>query len=277
MTEDYPVALKWARLDSLRQHACSQGKSLDIYFRDVRESVLPPDYIAEHRPDIVFHLAGLAGIRDWQSHPQDYIDANISTTISVLNMCREFNCRYVFASSVSTYGDGGVLLSLYSITKLASEMIGRLYDRSPVTNLRFDTVYGPWGRPDMAMLQFIHHIHNSIPITIFGDGEQTRAFIYVDDIVNGCINSIDNAGYNELYLGYSSQVSINNLVRMIESIVGSAAIIQYTDRDSADMLHSPDILKSNLSTVDITTGITNTYRWYLSNLDLVNNLYKEHP
>ncbi len=275
MADDYPVELKWARVNDLCSHSVGAPGSFDMSYRDIdTDGVVIPSHMGDYIPDVVYHLAGRAGIRDSLRCPREYVDSNIGSTLAVLDLCSKYHARYIFASTVSAYGEDGHLLSTYAITKLAAEMMGYLYsDQFPITNFRFDTVYGPWGRPDMAVMKFIHSIHHGREVNVYGDGRQTRAFVYVDDIIDSCISCMGNVGYNELYLGNTVQVSVNGLVAIVEEVIGRRATVRYMDRNPADVLTSPALNTDITRVTDIVTGIHRTYEWYLDHIGLMDSVF----
>ena len=188
----YDPKLKEARLDILRNHRGFSFKKLDLADRSASKSLF-----AQHRFPVVVHLAAQAGVRYSLDHPHAYIDANIEGFINVLEGCRHNGCEHLlFASSSSVYGANTKLpfsvhdnvdhpISLYAASKKANELMAHTYShlyRLPATGLRFFTVYGPWGRPDMAMFIFAKAILAGQPIKVFNHGNMRRDFTYVDDV-----------------------------------------------------------------------------------------------
>jgi UDP-glucuronate 4-epimerase len=189
----YDPKLKEARLDILRNHRSFSFEKLDLADRSSSKSLF-----AQHRFPIVVHLAAQAGVRYSIQNPHAYIDANVEGFINVLEGCRHNGCEHlVFASSSSVYGANTKLpfsvhdnvdhpISLYAASKKANELMAHTYShlyRLPATGLRFFTVYGPWGRPDMAMFIFAKAILEGQPIKVFNNGNMRRDFTYVDDVV----------------------------------------------------------------------------------------------
>ena len=203
LNDYYDVTLKEARLARLTSHPNFQFHKLDVAGRDGIANLF-----AGQKPQRVIHFAAQAGVRYSLTNPHAYIDANIQGFMNILEGCRHQNVEHlVYASSSSVYGGNTALpfdehqkidhpASLYAATKKANELMAHAYShlfRLPTTGLRFFTVYGPWGRPDMALFLFIKAIMQGKPIDVFNHGEMVRDFTYIDDIVEGVIRVIDKA------------------------------------------------------------------------------------
>ena len=201
LNDYYDPALKQARLDVLKRHANFSFVKLDLAEREATKSLF-----AQYRFPAVIHLAAQAGVRYSLQNPHAYVDANIDGFINVLEGCRHNDCRHLlFASSSSVYGANTKLpfsvqdnvdhpISLYAASKKANELMAHAYShlyRLPATGLRFFTVYGPWGRPDMAMFIFAKAILEGKPIKLFNHGNMRRDFTYVDDVVEAIIRLVD--------------------------------------------------------------------------------------
>jgi UDP-glucuronate 4-epimerase len=197
----YDVKLKQARLDTLRQDSRFRFAKLDL--TDRAEIKL---LFAQHRFPVVIHLAAQAGVRYSLDHPHAYVDANLEGFINVLEGCRHNDCKHLlFASSSSVYGANTKLpfsvqdnvdhpISLYAASKKANELMAHAYShlyRIPATGLRFFTVYGPWGRPDMAMFIFAKAILGGTPIKLFNHGNMRRDFTYIDDVSEAVVRLMD--------------------------------------------------------------------------------------
>jgi UDP-glucuronate 4-epimerase len=193
----YDPALKQARLDRLAAHTGFGFERVDVSDRKVMA-----DLFRHLHPARVVHLAAQAGVRHSLSHPHAYIDANVVGFLNILEGCRHQGIEHlVFASSSSVYGANTRLpfsvhdnvdhpLSLYAATKKANELMAHSYAHLyglPCTGLRFFTVYGPWGRPDMALFLFTEAILEGRPIDVFNEGRMQRDFTYVDDVVEGIV------------------------------------------------------------------------------------------
>jgi UDP-glucuronate 4-epimerase len=196
----YDPALKEARWAQLQESACFTGVRLDIADRTGLENLF-----ADHTPNQVVHFAAQAGVRHGVDHPYDYADANLTGMLNILEGCRHGGVEHlVFASTSSVYGANGTIpfsehhgtahqLSLYAATKRANEAMAHAYAHLyniPTTGLRFFTVYGPWGRPDMALFKFTNAILAGEPIAVFNNGEMARDFTYIDDIVEGVVRTL---------------------------------------------------------------------------------------
>ncbi|MGB9115061.1 NAD-dependent epimerase [Bradyrhizobium sp.] len=198
----YDPKLKEARLDILKCQSNFTFVKLDLANRTATRSLF-----AQRRFPVVIHLAAQAGVRFSLQHPHAYVDANIEGFINVLEGCRHNDCRHLlFASSSSVYGANTKLpfsvqdnvdhpISLYAASKKANELMAHVYShlyRIPSTGLRFFTVYGPWGRPDMAMFIFAKAILGGTPIKLFNHGNMRRDFTYVDDVVQAIVRLMDH-------------------------------------------------------------------------------------
>jgi UDP-glucuronate 4-epimerase len=197
----YDPTLKEARLERLTPHSNFTDARADI-----TDCALMRDIFSRHKPQRVIHLAAQAGVRYSLENPQAYIDSNLVGFGNILEGCRHNAVDHlVYASSSSVYGANTELpfsthhnvdhpLSLYAATKKANELMAHTYSalyRLPTTGLRFFTVYGPWGRPDMALFLFTKNILAGKPIDVFNYGRHTRGFTYIDDIVEGVVRVLD--------------------------------------------------------------------------------------
>jgi UDP-glucuronate 4-epimerase len=197
LSDYYDPTLKQARLDRLTPHPGFVFERVDVSDRAAM-----PDLFDRHRPTRVVHLAAQAGVRYSLVNPYAYVDANLVGFLNVLEGCRHHGVEHlVFASSSSVYGGNTRLpfsvhdnvdhpLSLYAATKKANELMAHTYAHLyglPCTGLRFFTVYGPWGRPDMALFLFTRAILEGKPIDVFNHGRMQRDFTYVDDVVEGVV------------------------------------------------------------------------------------------
>jgi UDP-glucuronate 4-epimerase len=201
LSDYYDVGLKEARLGQLRSHPRFRFFKLDISnSKDVGE------FFAKERPQRVLHLAAQAGVRYSLDHPQPYVASNLAGFVNILEGCRQARVGHlVYASSSSVYGNNvrqpysvhdnvDHPISLYAATKKSNELMAHAYAhlfRFPATGLRYFTVYGPWGRPDMAPFLFARAILDGRPIDVFNQGRMRRDFTYVDDIVEGTLKVLD--------------------------------------------------------------------------------------
>ena len=201
LNDYYDVFLKQARLARLEPHA-----KFGFHKIDISDSDAVAELFALHKPDRVIHLAAQAGVRYSLTNPHAYIDANLQGFMNILEGCRHHQIGHlVYASSSSVYGGNKIMpfsehdnidhpLSLYAATKKANELMAHTYAHLynlPTTGLRFFTVYGPWGRPDMALFLFANAMLKGDPIDVFNDGKMVRDFTFIDDIVEGVIRVLD--------------------------------------------------------------------------------------
>ena len=244
----YDVSLKEARLHSNAHERFSFIRG-DICDRALLERVL-----AEREVSQVIHLAAQPGVRHSARQPGTHVDTNIVGFANVLEACRERGIEHlVFASSSSVYGEGaetpyrergelGVPLSVYAASKRAGEHMAHAYGHTfglRTTGLRFFTVYGPWGRPDMAVWSFTERILRGETIDVFGRGEMARDFTYIDDIVSGILLALElepNAAEpaRVFNIGRGEPVSVNALIRLLERRLGRTAARRELPRNPAE-------------------------------------------
>ena len=201
LNDYYDVSLKKARLAKLELHEKFSFSKIDISDRNE-----VADLFTSKQPDLVINLAAQAGVRYSLTNPHDYIEANLQGFLNILEGCRHHQIQHlVYASSSSVYGGNETMpfsehnnvdhpLSLYAATKKANELMAHTYShlyQLPTTGLRFFTVYGPWGRPDMSPFLFADAIIKGEPINVFNDGNMARDFTYIDDIVDGIVRVLD--------------------------------------------------------------------------------------
>ncbi|MCB1601517.1 MAG: NAD-dependent epimerase/dehydratase family protein [Lysobacterales bacterium] len=252
----YPVALKRDRARAL-----GAGSSFEMIEGDVADQGLLERIWREHAPTRVVHLAAQAGVRYSIEAPRPYVHSNLVGFLEILEACRQHQVQHlVCASTSSLYGQNPVQpfredaridrpLSLYAATKGANELMAHSYAhlyRIPITALRFFTVYGPWGRPDMAPLLFTRAILAGKPIQVFNHGQMKRDFTHVNDIVAGVIGALDAppaavdgaAPYRVFNLGRGEPVDLMRFIELIEEAAGQPAERLYKDMQSGDMLET---------------------------------------
>jgi UDP-glucuronate 4-epimerase len=234
----------------------------------------------------VVHLAAQAGVRHSLIHPEEYIASNLQGFVSVLEACRYFpNLKLVYASSSSVYGANRKIpfsvddrtdqpTNLYGATKKANEVIAHAYHHLyglSVTALRFFTVYGPWGRPDMAYYRFTQAICAGEPIQVFNHGQMRRDFTYIDDIVEGTVAAIDlGAPYEIFNLGNNRPIDLLYLIQLLEEALGKAALQERLPMQPGEVTETyADIEKSTRllgfqPRVSIEEGILRFIEWYKS-------------
>lgn len=203
LNDYYDVTLKYARLDILEKHP-----HYTFIKGNMADKQLVLDAFEKYRFDVVVNLAAQAGVRYSITNPDAYIESNIVGFFNILEACRHYPVKHlIYASSSSVYGnqqktpfstddDVSHPISLYAATKKSDELMAYTYSHLygiPTTGLRFFTVYGPYGRPDMAYFSFTNKLRKGEPITIFNNGDMKRDFTYIDDIVHGIVNMIESA------------------------------------------------------------------------------------
>jgi UDP-glucuronate 4-epimerase len=246
--------LKHARLAQL-------GTSVTFYLGDIEDKGLIESIFETHKPEIVCHLAAQAGVRYSLENPDAYISSNISGFLNILEACRHHKPRHLFyASSSSVYGANTDVpfrttdrvdqpVSLYAVTKRSNELMAYCYNhlyQIPCTGLRFFTVYGPWGRPDMAYFSFAEKILAGQPINIYNHGNLSRDFTYIDDIVESIVRLLGVAdAQSELAvrcsllatynIGNGAPVNLLEFVETLEQELGLPAIKEYVDMQPGDV------------------------------------------
>lgn len=275
----YSPALKRQRAKILRE------SSIEIIENDLNNKSFLSKSLSDFQPTHCVHLAAQAGVRYSISNPQAYIQSNIEGFLNILEACKENpKMKLVYASSSSVYGLNKEVpfaehdrtdaqASLYGVTKKANELMASTYHHLfgiPVTGLRFFTVYGPWGRPDMAYYSFTKAILAGDPIKVFNFGKLQRDFTYIDDIVQGIIAAIDlGATYEIFNLGNHKPVKLLDFISILEKILGKEANKNFVDMQAgdveatyADITHSSDRLQFQPET-SIEKGLEKFAEWYL--------------
>ena len=299
LNDYYDVSLKRDRLSHLEPHP---------NFTDVRLDLENADGMAElfatHRPQRVVNLAAQAGVRYSLENPQAYINANISGFLNVLEGCRHNAVEHlVYASSSSVYGASTNMpfsvhqnvdhpVSLYAASKKSNELMAHTYSHLfniPTTGLRFFTVYGPWGRPDMALFLFTQSILADEPINVFNHGKHRRDFTYIDDIVEGVIRTLDNvaspnpdwsgdspdpgtslAPFKIYNIGSNNPVELLRYIEIIENCLGKKAIKNMLPMQRGDVPATYADVEDLILDVDykpttrVEDGIAKFVEWYRS-------------
>ena len=295
----YDVALKHARLDELRPHANFRFVELDVADRQGMA-----DLFTEVAPSKVLHLAAQAGVRYSIDQPDDYTDSNLLGFGNILQGCRKHKVAHlVYASSSSVYGGNTKMpfaesdavdhpISYYAATKKANELMAHTYSHlygTPTTGLRFFTVYGPWGRPDMALFKFTKAILAGEIIDVYGDGKLVRDFTYIDDIVEGIMRVLDKpatadasydsqrpnpgtstAPYRIFNIGNNSPTVLMDYIAALEGALQTTARKQMLPIQPGDM-HSTSADTRALQAwvgfspaMPVTTGVQRFVDWYRS-------------
>ena len=290
LNDYYEVALKERRLARLQAHAAFQFVRMDIADREAMNQLFQ-----QQQFDRVIHLAAQAGVRYSLQNPHAYVDANLVGFINVLEGCRHSKVQHlVYASSSSVYGGNTKMpfaesdpvdhpVSLYAATKKANELMAHSYSHLyalPTTGLRFFTVYGPWGRPDMALFLFTKAILEGQPIDVFNHGRMRRDFTYVDDIVEGVVRVLDrtpqagdvtgagSAPYRVFNIGNNQPVQLLDFVACLEDALGKKAdkrLLPLQDGDVPETYADTDALAQWVGFVPetpIQQGIGRFVAWY---------------
>ena len=290
LNDAYDVRLKNLRLSQL-----SNNKNYEFHEFNLSD----PNSISQlqtlnTQAQTFYHMAARAGVRQSFLEPYDYVLDNTVATTNVANFCKVTGVSsLILASTSSIYGDSGENLmqenkderiqppSVYASTKLSGEILAKtILDESDTKVLipRFFTVYGPYGRPDMSILRFIHWIINREEVQVFGNGEQRRSFTYVDDVISALVKVMNHNSSDTFNIGSNNTVSLNRVIEIIEDSTDIKSIVVNKERAIKD----PDVVKPDLShikqTLDwepttlIDQGVQKTVEWYLENIELLKSL-----
>lgn len=275
----YDIRMKEYRLERLLKYPNFSFHKLDVSDR----ALLKDDQLTGRNFDAVINLAARAGVRDSLADPWIYMDTNVNGTLNLLEFCRQEGIsKFILASTSSIYGADAPLptpetassekpLQSYAASKKAAEVLAYayhyLYDID-VSVVRYFTVYGPAGRPDMVMFRFTKWIQEEMPVHLNGDGNQSRGFTYVDDIARGTISALKPLGYEIINLGGHEPMTINELIASLERNIGNRAEIVNHPRHPADMLTSQADVSKAKSLLDwepqvsLEEGIEKLVQWY---------------
>jgi UDP-glucose 4-epimerase len=281
-TDYYPREFKESNIKKLRSVSAFEFHEADI-LEIALERIL-------QKIDVVFHEAAQAVVRaSWGSNFRIYTENNVRATQCLLEAAKSVSLeKFIYASSSSVYGDAESYptteemtprpISPYGVTKLAGEHLCYLYWKShgiPIVSLRYFTVYGPRQRPDMAFHKFIKAIYNNQEIPIFGDGEQTRDFTYIDDIIDANISAMDAELTGEvLNIGGGSRITVNDTIAILERICERKANKKYIEKQKGDVIHTAaDISKAEKllgykPKYNLEKGIANEATWIRRMLDV---------
>ena len=299
LNDYYDPALKEARLAALKQHSGYVHHHLDLADREGMAALFE-----ERSPDRVVHLGAQAGIRYSVENPETYVDSNVTGFLTVLQGCRAVGVKHlVFASTSSVFGANTDLpfsvkqgvahpLNVYSATKIANEAMAHAYAYVfglPCTGLRFFTVYGPWGRPDMALFKFTRAILDGRPIDVYGEGLMERDFTYVDDIVDGVVAALDSpvgkdpswraeapdpstsgvAPWRILNLGAGRRIELMRYIRVLEAKLGRKAVLNLMPVQDGEMVRTEaDVTETRAAlnyapSTPVEIGVGRFVDWYL--------------
>ncbi len=297
LNDYYDVQLKKDRLGRLQDFAGFRFDRIDVASRPDIEELFETGQF-----DVVFHLAAQAGVRHSIDNPHQYVDSNLTGFVNVMEGCRNHDVQHlIYASSSSVYGLNTAEpfredqaadhpVSLYGATKKANEVMAHAYShlyQLPVTGLRFFTVYGPWGRPDMAFFKFTELILSGRKIPVYNRGNMARDFTYIDDAIDGILAAFDNparpdanfdpsrsssasssAPYRIWNLGSGNRIPLMNYIHAIEEALGIKADCDFLPMQSGDVVSTSADL--TLATewlgqepkTDIQNGIKRFVKWY---------------
>ncbi|EEE40842.1 NAD-dependent epimerase [Prochlorococcus marinus] len=265
----YERNLKYSRLSFLKDFSENTKSKFTFYEKNLEDNIALKEVFKKHEPDIVFNLAGQAGVRYSIENPSSYIQSNLVGFGNILESCKESKVKnLIYASSSSVYGGNRSYpfsedqsvdhpVSLYAATKKANELMAHSYShiyKIPTIGLRFFTVYGPWGRPDMALFSFTKSIYEKKPIRIFNHGQMIRDFTYIDDIIECLIRIIKKppkpnpkydhlkvesssswAPYKIFNIGNSNPVNLMTYIEEIEKATGIKAKKIFTEMQPGDV------------------------------------------
>ena len=279
----------------LKEHRIEALDGIEFHRIDIENKATMQPLFEENQFDAVVNLAARAGVRYSMENPHVYMTTNAHGSLNLLELMREFDVKkYVLASTSSLYAGQqmpfveslavNTPISPYAASKKAAEVMAYSYHflfGIDVSVVRYFTVYGPAGRPDMSIFRFIQWIDQGVPIELFGDGSQSRDFTYVDDIASGTIAALKPVGYEIINLGGGNQpISMNTVIATLEDLLGKKAKINYRDFHKADLKSTwADISKAkNLlgwePKISLQEGLENSVKWYVdhqpwsSSLDL---------
>ncbi|MCK6583529.1 MAG: GDP-mannose 4,6-dehydratase [Anaerolineales bacterium] len=282
VNDAYDPRMKEYRLKKLQ----SLG-GFKFHRRDISEKSCI-DLFMDEKFDAVIHLAARAGVRYSVENPWVFVESNVIGTLNMLEVCRQFACKkFIMASTSSIYGENPPYptpetasssepMQPYAASKKGAEVLAHSYHHLygiDISILRYFTVYGPAGRPDLAHLRFVQWISEGRPVRINGDGNHSRGFTYIDDIAHGTILALKPVGFEVFNLGGHEVITVINLIRLMEEIIGKKADVRYGPANPADMLtNQADVTKSGKllgwePQISMRTGVTKLVEWYNTNRD----------
>ena len=282
MNDAYDVRMKEYRLGKLRELDDFTFHKLDISEKSTVEK------FKDSKFDAVINLAARAGVRSSVENPWVYVDSNVTGTLNMLELCRVTGTKkFLLASTSSIYGadppyptpetaSSDRPLQPYAASKKGAEALAHAYHYLhdiDVSVVRYFTVYGPAGRPDLALFRFTQWITEGRPVHVYGDGEQSRGFTYLDDIARGTIQALKPLGFEVINLGGHEVITINDLITLIEEVVGKKANVDYGPAVQADMRSNwADVGKAGEllgwePQFNLHEGVKRIYEWYLAERD----------
>lgn len=287
LNEYYDVRLKLWRLKALEKYY-----RFTFFRADIENFESMQTIFRDYRPEAVINEAARAGVRYSLENPFIYLSANAGGTLNLLELCRQYNAaKFILASTSSLYAGQempfsellpvNTPISPYAASKKSAEVLTYTYHHLygiDVSVLRYFTVYGPAGRPDMSVLRFIRWILEDIPLKIYGDGTQSRDFTYIDDIARGTIKALKPVGYEVINLGNNNPSQLSELIRHIELFTGRQAVIEYYPPHMADMKDTwADVGRAESilgwkAEVSLQGGVEKTVDWSVRNWDWLKNI-----
>jgi UDP-glucuronate 4-epimerase len=287
LNDYYDVRLKQHRLDGLKTDANFTFLQADIESVDQMEAIF-----RDHTIDAVINLAARAGVRYSLRNPLVYMNTNANGTLNLLEMMRKHGAKKIVLASTSSLYAGQEMpfseelpvntpISPYAASKKAAEMVAYTYHYLygvDVSILRYFTVYGPAGRPDMSYFRFIKWIDVGEDLVLYGDGSQSRDFTYVDDIADGTVKALAPIGFEVINLGNSHPHQLSEVISVIEACLGKKAKLKYLSFQETDMKATwANISKATRllgwnPTVALTEGLQRTVDWYLENKNWVQEI-----
>jgi UDP-glucuronate 4-epimerase len=283
LNDAYDVRIKHWRLNRLLERPNFGFHAVDISQRTPLEEACKGSTERSGKFEAIINLAARAGVRQSVLNPWVYYEANLTGTLNLLEYCRLNGIpKFIVASTSSVYGNDAPLptpetassdlpLQTYAASKKGAEVLCHTYHYLygiDVTVFRYFTVYGPAGRPDMSMFRFTQWITEGKPLRLIGDGEQSRGFTYVDDIARGAILGLKPLGYEIINLGGHETIKINDLIRMLENLIGKKAIIERLPADPTEMQANwADVQKAGQllgwePQVGLQEGVSRLVDWY---------------
>lgn len=277
LNDAYDVRMKEHRLGGLKKVGGFTFRKIDISRPREIEA------LAGEKFDAIIHLAARAGVRASVDNPSAFYDTNVMGTLNLLELTRRTGIKkFILASTSSIYGANPAYpttetasssepLQPYAASKKGAEVLAHAYHYLhglDVSVLRFFTVYGPAGRPDLAMFRFCQWIHESLPVRVNGNGEQTRGFTYLDDIARGTILALKPVGYEIINLGGHEVISINQLIELLQGVIHKKARVEYGPPSTADMVANwADVSKAGrilawTPAVSLSEGVGRLVEWY---------------
>lgn len=287
LNQYYDVKMKEKRLSILKEY-----KNFKFYQANIEDFGVLKLIFQLHKFDSIINLAARAGVRYSMKNPFVYLSTNTLGALNLFELAKDYKVpKVVLASTSSLYANESLPfkedycvnkpLSVYAASKKAMEAIAQSYHQLwgiDVTMFRYFTVYGPYGRPDMSIFRFIKWIYEEKPVVIFGDGNQSRDFTYIEDCVDATIRGLKYVGCEAFNVGANTSYSLNYVIDLIEQNLGKKAIIEYREFSKADVFATrADFTKiKNIlgwqSKISIERGIEKLCKWYVENTEFLKDI-----